>query len=167
MQMDDPQFTWTYIGGDKQYCGTTFTCAPRTSLLDDICIEKIQSHVFFLRMIEKGDLHGFYYAQEDGVEKQITHVRSPGHVRPTDDYLKAHGLLASGSKEIEDPTPNSEPPVPDHPPPPQENASGSKEIEDPTPTITVIHGRSIGHVSLCLTVSQIESILVTLKHIMA
>ena len=143
--MDEEQFTWKYLGGDEQYRGTTFTCPPRTALLDDICIERIQSHVFYLRMIERGRLHGFYYVKEDGVEKQITHVRTPGHIRPTDDYIKVHGLKTRDSEEIEDHTPNSEPSIPVHPPPPQENDANcsskvhglktrdSEEIEDHTP----------------------------------
>ena len=73
MQMDEQQFTWKYLGGDKQYCGTTFTCPPRTALLDDICIEKIQSHVFYLRMIEKGNLYGFYYM----LKKTVSRSKSP------------------------------------------------------------------------------------------
>ena len=137
MQMDEEQYTWEYHGGDEQYRDTTFTCPPGTALLDDIRIERIQSHVFYLRMIKKGTLFGFYYVKEDGVEKKIDHLRTPGHIRPVDEYIKFHGLKTRSSEEIEDHTPNSESSIPVHPPPPpQENDANcsSAVLPDSTPS---------------------------------
>ena len=87
------QFTWKYLGGDKVHTGATFTCPVGTSLFDDVVIANTGSHVFYLREIVKGEIHGFYYVRQCGEEVEVNHVRTAGHVRPTDDFIKKYKTI--------------------------------------------------------------------------
>ena len=90
MQMNKNEFTWTYVGKDAKYCGYTFTCTPGTALVDDIVILAIKSHVFFLEKIQEGNIYGYYVRKCGRGERTVPHIRTPGHVRPCDDFIKAN-----------------------------------------------------------------------------
>ena len=87
------QFTWQYLGGDAEHSGSTFTCPVGTSLYDDVVIADTKSHVFYLKEIVKGQIHGFYYVRQCGEEVQVPRVRTAGHVRPTDDFIKKNKAI--------------------------------------------------------------------------
>jgi len=91
------QFTWQYVGGDPLHSGTTFTCPVGTSLYDDVVIGDTGSHVFHLEKIVKGMIYGFYYVRRCGDETMVPHVRTAGHIRPTDDFIKKHGVRDSSA----------------------------------------------------------------------
>ena len=87
------QFTWQYLGGDAEHSGRTFTCPVGPSLYDDVVIADTKSHVFYLKEIVKGQIHGFYYVRQCGEEVQVPRVRTAGHVRPTDDFIKKNKAI--------------------------------------------------------------------------
>ena len=89
----EQQFTWQYLGGDAVHAGSTFTCPVGTALFDDVVIANTKSHVFYLKEIVKGQIHGFYYVHQCGEKVQVPHVRTAGHVRPTDDFIKKYKAI--------------------------------------------------------------------------